>query len=85
MPLTQVEETALSLPLYRDVIENAARAALRECPYDTVRSLDCAVSQDAVVLSGQVSSYYLKQIAQTIVTRRLNGAARVENRVEVVS
>jgi hypothetical protein len=85
MPLSQAGHIKLDAPLYRDVIENEARAALRDCPYESVRSLDCCVSHDALVLSGQVTSFYLKQIAQTIVARRLNGAARIENRVEVQS
>jgi hypothetical protein len=85
MPLTPAGHTKLYVPMYRDVIENEARAALRECPYDAVRLLDCCVAQGALVLSGRVTSFYLKQIAQSIVARRLNGAARIENRVEVQS
>jgi hypothetical protein len=34
-------------------------------------------------LSGQLPSFYLKQVAQTLVARRLNGSAGIDNRVEV--
>jgi hypothetical protein len=41
------------------------------------------VSGSSLLLSGRVTSFYLKQIAQSVVSRRLNGAATIENRIEV--
>jgi hypothetical protein len=64
-------------------LEAAARSALGESAYEPVRRVECAVSGSSLLLSGRVTSFYLKQIAQSVVSRRLNGAATIENRIEV--
>jgi hypothetical protein len=60
----------------------AAEAALQASGYPAIAELECRTIDGAIVLSGTVSSYYLKQIAQAVVLR-LGVVARVENRLEV--
>lgn len=65
-------------------LRDAAEAALKSSGYQAVARLGCEVLDGGVVfLSGVVSSFYHKQVAQAVVLR-LNAVNRVENRVEVV-
>jgi hypothetical protein len=62
-------------------------ASLPECAepwsgYRPVALLDCEVIQGVVVPSGVVPSFYMKQIAQTVILR-LESVNGLENRVEV--
>jgi hypothetical protein len=63
-------------------IQEAALAALRSSGYRSVARLECDVLEGTIVLSGTVSSYYYKQIAQAVVLR-LASVNRVENLIVV--
>lgn len=52
--------------------------------YPSLRNVQCEVSEDVMVLSGTVSSYYLKQMAQTV-AGQTDGVGRVKNRLQVRS
>jgi hypothetical protein len=47
----------------------AARAALRDSPYSPLRNLDCSCEEGFLAVSGQVGSYFLKQMAQETLLR----------------
>ena len=74
-------------PARRDVptlsVECAAQQRLRDSSYPGLRSISCAYECGMLVLSGRVRSYYLKQLAQSLVAG-LQQVSRVSNRVEVV-
>ena len=63
-------------------VRDAAKSALRASGYPDVAKLRCEVTKGVVVLSGFVSSYYLKQVAQEAILR-LNLSCGVENGVVV--
>ena len=44
----------------------------------------CSYSQGILTLEGRLSSFYLKQVLQTLL-RDLDGVTRIDNRVDVVS
>ena len=52
--------------------------------YHAVRRVGCELRDGTLTLRGQVPSYFLKQIAQTVVRRGLHASVRIDNRVEVV-
>ena len=63
----------------------AARAAERlfqACPYGPLRSTTCDFHEGVLVLRGQVTSYYLKQLAQEMV-RNVDGVELIVNVLEV--
>jgi len=60
-----------------------ADQALRDSPLPALRKLNVDETDSTVVLSGCVSSYYLKQLAQETVMPIL-GARELHNRVRVV-
>ncbi|HUY88720.1 MAG TPA: hypothetical protein VMV10_08305 [Pirellulales bacterium] len=59
-------------------------AALRTAGYPELWSVRCHVSEDAVVLSGVLPSYHLKQVAQHAILV-LNDPRVVKNLIEVSS
>ena len=64
-------------------VEAQAQAELRRSPYPSLHKLSCEHKDGVLKLSGQLSSFYLKQVAQTTVARQLEGTSRIENLVEV--
>ena len=48
-----------------------------------LRRVSCDVCQGVVTLSGRVPSFYLKQLAQTIVLGLVSGAWVIDNPLEV--
>jgi hypothetical protein len=60
-----------------------AESLLRDNPVNDLRRLDVAESDGEIVISGIVSSYYLKQMAQEAV-RPVLGGRRLRNNVIVL-
>ena len=65
-----------------DDLRIAALKLFQSSSYTTLRRLRCEVTDAVVIVHGILPSYYLKQIAQTIVLR-LEGIEGVVNLVEV--
>jgi hypothetical protein len=57
--------------------------ALRRSPIPALRKLSVEESDKAITIQGQVSSYYLKQLAQETILPLLDGRP-LFNRVQVV-
>jgi hypothetical protein len=62
---------------------SSAALALRQSPIPALRKLVLEETDDAVVIYGHLSSYYLKQMAQETVMPALGGR-ELRNRVVVV-
>ena len=63
-----------------------ARRALDNCGYRVVSRLECHLTDGAVVLSGVVSCFYYKQVAQAPVRRAicsLETGGKLENKIVV--
>lgn len=74
-----------SLSRQRKAIESQAHAELRNSAYAPVRHVSCEFHEGVLTMRGQLPSYYLKQIAQSVLLHRLEGTAVINNRVEVVA
>lgn len=61
----------------------AARNRLRTSPHTAVREMSCHCNQGVLLLRGQLSTFYLKQVAQETVFG-LTGVTQVINEIEVV-
>jgi osmotically-inducible protein OsmY len=61
----------------------AVEARLRESAYLELRRLSCNVHENIVRLKGHVSSYYMRQIAQTLL-EGLDGATKIDYQLEVI-
>jgi len=67
------------------VLESPARAAalLRDNPVNDLRRLEVMESDSEVIITGIVTSYYLKQMAQEAIRPAVNGR-RLRNKVIVL-
>lgn len=65
-------------------IERAIAKQFDTCPYREVRNVEIFFSDGLVHLQGVLSSFHLKQIAQTLV-QRVAGVERIENCIEVAT
>lgn len=61
----------------------AAQTLLRTSSFGALRELHCDVAEAVVVVQGHVASYYLKQMAQTILLQHLDGMRGIRNLVQV--
>ena len=67
-------------------LQALARRALDTCGYRVLSRLECYLADGAVILSGVVSSFYYKQVAQAAVRRALCSIAtggRIDNKIVV--
>jgi osmotically-inducible protein OsmY len=78
-PLNEASALATS-----QAVQEVARAKLQRSAYQEIRKLTCDFHEGVLTLRGRVSSYYLKQVAQTLVFR-LDGVGELNNRLEVGS
>ena len=69
-------------PPWNDLVIGALQR-LRSCHNFELKRLHCTAHSGNLILRGQVSSYYLKQLAQEVL-RSLNGVHRIVNHIEVV-
>lgn len=67
---------------YAQQVGQLAHAALCRSGYGPLADVQCDFNQGVLVLQGRVPSYYLKQMAQTLVTQ-LGEISHVDNRLEV--
>jgi hypothetical protein len=65
------------------LLRSPAVEALRQSPIPALRKLAVEETDEAIVLSGCVSSYYLKQLAQETLMPALNGR-ELSNRITVI-
>lgn len=63
-------------------LEVAAARCLGECGYPALRRVACEYRDGTITLRGRVPSYFLKQLAQSVV-RHCAGVKRVENCLQV--
>ena len=65
-----------------DAVQELAQRQLRESAYYSIRSVRCDFHEGVLTLRGCLSTYYLKQVAQTLVAK-VEGVQLINNRVEV--
>jgi osmotically-inducible protein OsmY len=62
----------------------AATSRLRKSDYHELHLISCAFHEGVLTLRGRVSTFYLKQVAQTLIAS-LEGVERINNRLEVAA
>lgn len=65
-----------------DRIVTLVESKLRESHYLALRVVTCQFHKGVLILRGRVPSFYLKQVAQSVV-RNIEGVAQIDNRLEV--
>ena len=64
-------------------LTETATSQLRRAPYLELRQIVCTWRDGVLQLQGKVSSYYLRQIAQSLV-QGLEGVEAIDNQLEVM-
>ncbi len=64
--------------------QSEAQSRLRESGYREFQSVSCEYSGGVLTLRGRVPSFYLKQLAQTLI-RGVRFVAEIHNRLEVAA
>jgi osmotically-inducible protein OsmY len=77
-----IERSRVSCGADDDSMRTAAQALFQSSDYVALRRLRCEVTDAVVIVSGILPSYFLKQMAQTVI-QRLEGIQSVLNLVEV--
>jgi osmotically-inducible protein OsmY len=65
------------------LLETVVRAELHHSVYHEITRVTCTVHEQVLTLTGRVSSYYLKQIAQRIAFGSLKGTVKIVNELKV--
>lgn len=65
-----------------DDVQSRAQASLRACPYREVRNTTCLFHKGVFLLRGDVSSFHMKQIAQTVLMN-VEGVKHIVNTIHV--
>jgi hypothetical protein len=78
------EKLAFSPCSEKEVMENRASSRLQRSLYPEVRRVACEFHEGMLNLRGRVSSFYLKQVAQTAVLE-MDGVDEINNLLEVVT
>ena len=71
-------------PSPENSVLTAAEQRLRDSSHLFLRNVRCGYDHGRLQLDGKVPSFYLKQLAQSLV-KDLGGVERVDNRLTVVS
>jgi osmotically-inducible protein OsmY len=66
------------------MVQLAAQSVLRDSAYPELRLVSCEFRNGVLTLQGQVSTFYVKQLAQSVVSR-LKGIVEINNRIEVLT
>lgn len=84
MPLT-LERNFAPTSEHKCRIETAVREKLTRSKYRGIRRVSCKFEGEVLKLSGTVSTYYEKQIAQSLVLPLLIPNVHFENQLEVIA
>jgi osmotically-inducible protein OsmY len=77
-------EQGIGLAKEKQVVQAEARSRLRKSGYRELQLVSCDFHEGILTLRGRISSFYLKQLAQTLVYQ-LDGVGEVNNRLEVAT
>ncbi len=80
----RLREDRASALTQKEVVEAEAEARLRQSPYREIRRVTCEFHEGVLTLRGRVPTFYLKQVAQSLVLW-MEGAEEINNRLEVES
>ncbi len=84
MPWPQLREQKIRPSIENPLVQAEAQSRLRRSGYNELHLVSCELHEGVLTLRGHVSSFHLKQVAQTLV-RDLDGVGEINNRLEVAT
>ena len=82
--LLPVQEQETRLSKEKQAVQADAQSRLRTSGYHELHLVLCEFHEGVLTLRGHVSSFHLKQVAQTLI-RKLDGVGEINNRLEVAA
>jgi osmotically-inducible protein OsmY len=76
-----VQENGASIQAKKELVQREAVARLRRSSYREVRGVTCEFHEGVLTLRGHLPSFYLKQVAQSLVDG-IEGVEEINNRLE---
>ena len=64
-------------------LADRVRICIQRKGYPQLQAVDCRSEGDSVLLSGEIESFYMKQLAQEVATRT-PGVRAVQNDIQVI-
>jgi hypothetical protein len=83
-PQHMMEYTTAATPARRLDPAELAETRLRRSGYPALQHISCESCAGVLTLRGHLPSYYLKQVAQTVVAL-IEGVDRIDNQIEVMA
>lgn len=83
-PLPPAEAQQTEASKERLAVSSEAQSRLRMSAYRALHFVSCEFHEGVLSLRGRVPSYYLKQVAQTLICQ-VEGVGQVNNRLEVAA
>lgn len=80
--VTELEQNQAVSTVSASPAAREAERVLRQSGYVALRRVQCEWQNGVIALGGKVPSFFLKQMAQTLVSQ-VEGVRRVENRIKV--
>ncbi len=75
-------ERLFTTPAEQSAIVQLAEKRLHNHRYLALRNVSCHLKDGHLILQGELPTYYLKQVAQVVVSR-LQGVSHIVNNIEV--
>jgi len=82
--LLTLQEQKSGVSEEKQVVEAGAQSRLRASGYRQLHFVSCEFHEGVLTLRGHVSTFHMKQVAQTLV-RDLDGVGEINNRLEVAA
>ena len=76
-------QTSQNQPASAESLEQQVRASFEQLGYAQLQALGCSVESGMLRLTGELESFYLKQVAQSVAIK-IMGPHNVHNLIEVV-
>jgi osmotically-inducible protein OsmY len=80
--VTELESTPAVSSVAASLVASEAERVLRQSGYVALRRVQCEWQDGVIALGGKVPSFFMKQMAQTLVSQVV-GVRRVDNRIKV--
>jgi hypothetical protein len=83
-PTSETDSQSNGIGPAKTGVEATAEARLRQASYVALHHVSCRLHDGVLTLRGRVPSYYLKQIAQTLLYS-IEGVLKINNELDVIS
>ena len=82
MTNSESESSSADSPITELSLEDRVRISFEQLGYPQLNAIQCIATDDLMLLTGELSSFYLKQVAQSVAVK-IPGVREVRNEIQV--